>query len=429
MTKAKFSLIFCVLSLAITQIFITCKKENAVPAAKNYSDTVKSVNEQIYATMKQYYLWYDSLPVVNPDSSTDPQKFINSIVNRRDKWSFILTDKQYQAEFVTGAYAGHGFSTGFDKDSKLRIAYVFNSSDLHTAGVTRGWIIKSVNGIIPDTTNSNTIFGASTAGIQNTFTFTRPDGKDTVLTFVKKEIIRNTVLSYDTLHVGNKVVGYISFLAFELDADAALKTAITYLMQNNATDLVLDLRYNGGGSATTAQNLANMLAGKLANGKPFVHYTYNDKNSRYNDTWNFSSTAVSLNLSRLFVITTHGTASASELIINGLRPYMNVRMIGSRTDGKPVGMNQFQLNYNYYLYPIMFQITNANNYGDYFDGLPVDQQEVDDLTHDFGDRNEACMSQALNYIQYGSFLSTSKAAKMPSKIYHEWEPFTNVMVK
>lgn len=346
-----------------------------------------------------------------------------------DRWSFILTQEQYQSEFVTGIYYGYGFSYGFDQGKKMRIAFVFKSSDLYTAGVTRGWIIKSLNGVIPDSSNAGTIFGGNVAGLKDTFTFTRPDGIDTTLVFSKKNILQNTVLAFDTLHINQETVGYISFLEFELDADSALKATISYFMQANVTDLVLDLRYNGGGSVEIAQNLADMIAGNIANGKTFVNLTFNNKNSNENESLKFSSVPVSLNLKRLFVITTKNTASASEMVINCLRPYMDVYLIGSATDGKPVGMVQFLLNYNYYFYPITFQITNANNYGGYFSGLTVNQEAPDDITHNFGDRNEACLSQALYFIEYGSFNSGVNTSQFNSKIYNEWHPLTHMILK
>ncbi len=419
-----------IITLIAASLTVTyCKKDVTSSQAKSYSDTVKAVNEAIYSTMQQNYFWYDSIPVVNPDVDINPQTFINSIVNKRDRWSFILTREQYQSDFVTGVYYGYGFSYGFDPQYNMRIAYVFSSSDLYTAGVKRGWIIKSVNGVNADTSTAGTLFGGNIDGLKDTFVFVKPGGNDTTLAFAKKNVVQNTVLAYDTLHVDNEVVGYISFLEFELDADSALKSAIAYFLQNNVSDLVLDLRYNGGGSLDIAQNLANMLAGNIANGKTFVNLAFNSKNTGSNVTYKFSSVPVSLTLNRLFVITTSNTASASEVIINCLRPYMNVYLIGSATNGKPVGEVQFLLPYYYYFYPITFALTNADNYGGYFGGLAVNQTAPDDLTHNFGDRNEACLSQALYFITNGNFNNTKAAGLSKIKIYQEEHPVNHLILK
>jgi C-terminal processing protease CtpA/Prc len=410
--------------IIIAQFISSCKKEisNTSPFAKNNADSIKNVNAEIYSVMQQNYLWYDSIPIINSNINIDPQKLIDSLKNWRDHWSFILTQQEYQSNFVTGIYYGFGFAYSFD-NNKMRIIYIFKTSALDSAGVTRGWIIKSVDGTSPDSTNVSNLFGDNELGLKKTFIFTRPNGSDTTIIFAKKAITQNTVLAYDTLHVNNKIVGYISFLEFELDADTALQKAFTYFQENNVNELVLDLRYNGGGLLSIAQNLSNMIGGNMANGKTFINLMYNDKNSKYNQTFKFLTSPYGLNLSRLFVITTGGTASASEAVINGLRGInMPVYLIGTTTDGKPVGMDQFILDYNYYLYPISFKLTNNAGYGGYYNGFTPDKVENDDITHNFGDRNEGCLAQAIYYIQNGSFSSTQKSAVTYRKIYREYEP-------
>ena len=404
-------------------LFSSCQKEESdTNKLKTYADTVNNINNQVHEVMRLNYLWYDSMPSVNHDNYNDPMKFIHAIENWRDHWSFILTNDEYQSQFVTGDYYGFGFASGFDNEMKLRVAYVFKSSALYKAGVTRGWTIKSINGVTPDTINFNSIFGENEK-ISKVFSFTRTDGKDTTISFTKKTITQNTVLAYDTLHVNSKVVGYISFLAFDLDADTELQQAFTYFQSNNVSELVLDLRYNGGGDLAITQNLANMLGGSSAAGKTFVNLTFNNKNTKQNQSFAFQSSPNALNINRLFVISTNETASASEVIINSLRGVdMPVILIGSHTNGKPVGMMQYKLNFNYYLYAINFKMTNAKGFGDYYGGLPVDKSETDDITHNFGDSREACLAQALYYIQNGNFKPTAKSAKITnyqSKIYVE----------
>ena len=420
----KLKIISALIAIAIIiQMFSSCKKDEADTNKVNtYADTVKTVNEKIYTVMKQNYLWYDSIPSVNPDNYNDPLKFLRSITNWRDHWSFILTNEEYQAMFVTGEYYGFGFASGFNTDNKLRVAYVFKSSPLYKAGVTRGWVIKAINGVTPDTVNFNSLFGENEK-ISKSFTFNRLDSKDTVISFTKTTITQNTVLAYDTLHVNNKVVGYLSFLSFDLTAIKELQEAFTYFKANNVSELVLDLRYNGGGELDITQNLANMIAGSSAVGKTFVNLSFNSKNTKNNASSTFGSSTYALNINRLFVITTKETASASEAIINGLKGIdMPVLLIGSNTNGKPVGMYQYILDFNYYLYAINFKMTNAKGYGDYFGGFTVDKSEDDDVTHDFGDPNEACLAQALYYIQNNNFKASAKAAKVTNslqKMYFE----------
>ncbi len=409
----KLILLFFIVLLLFNQ---NCKKDDIQPMT--HADSIKALNgldSTIYSIMKDWYLWYDHVPVVNTKAFSTPEALLDTLIYKPiDRWSFIITQKEYEDYFVQGTMYGHGFSFKLDAENHFRIAFVFQNSDLYKFGVRRSWIIEKINGTVPDTSNIFDLLGPNEAGIQNTFLFKKPDSTEITGTFTKKEVTENMVLYRDTLHVENKIVGYIVFEAFLADAETELNEAFDYFIQNGVTELVLDLRYNGGGELNIAQYLASMIGGDVANNMPFAILTYNSKHLNSNMTYNITVNSRTLNLNRLFTITTGGTASASEAVINGLRPFMNVYMIGSQTDGKPTGMNVFQLNnYNYVLAPVTFKLTNKNNYGDYFDGLPVDKQEIDDIYHDFGDRNEACLNQALYYIKNGSFSASAKAYYIP----------------
>jgi len=133
---------------------------------------------------------------------------------------------------------------------------------------------------------------------------------------------------------------------------------------------------------------------------------YNDKKYESNFFLYFKSKTESLNLSRLVVICTYETASASEVVINGLKPYLNVVLVGDTTNGKPTGMNVWQYpakNSKYVYAPVTFKMVNKDNYGDFFKGIPPDRYVSDDITHDFGDVNEYCLKEAVFYIENGSF--------------------------
>jgi C-terminal processing protease CtpA/Prc len=179
------------------------------------------------------------------------------------------------------------------------------------------------------------------------------------------------------------------------DAFAALKTA-------GANELVLDVRYNGGGLVDVAAHLASLIGGTRTNGQAMLNYVHNDKIGPIRDkTTRFTLLENALNLERLFVIATHGTASASELVPNSLRPFMPVIFIGDTTYGKPVG--QYGLRFcDKILWPVAFSIKNANFEGDYFDGIAPDCQAADDATHQLGDPEEASFAEALTYIRTGA---------------------------
>jgi C-terminal processing protease CtpA/Prc len=413
-----YKLSFLIIS-TIVIINFSCKKEVVAPNAKADSiaklDSVHAINKIVYDFMKNYYLWDTLIPTVDYTKYSTPDSFLNAIIYKPiDKWSFIITKTEYDAAFIQGAYYGHGFALGLDAQGRFRIKLVFKNSDLYTNGVKRGWIISKINGTTPDTINVYNLLGGNIVGLQNTFSFIKNDGSSVTLVSTKKELTMNMVLSRDTFHVGNKVVGYISFYEFLGDAVQELNEAFDYFNSTGVSELVLDMRYNTGGDLNIASYLAGMIGGAVANNQTFVTLTYNKKNTNSDTTFKIQRNARTLNLTRLFAITTKSTASASEAVINGLTPYMPVKLIGSQTYGKPTGMNVIQIpNYNYYLVPVMFKLTNQNGKGDYFNGLPVDQLTTDDLDHDFGDRNESCLHQALYYIQTGKFDASLKSYYVP----------------
>ena len=129
------------------------------------------------------------------------------------------------------------------------------------------------------------------------------------------------------------------------------------------------------------------------------------------------------------MIATKGTASASEVIINGLEPYLNVVQVGTASHGKPVGMIKYDLDgLNYILAPITFILTNSEGFGDYYDGLPADIYVEDDLAHDFGE-GEACLTDALAYIETGYIGPTIKATSREMPIIKETGDKFNILIE
>jgi carboxyl-terminal processing protease len=417
------SVIFVI--LLISCILASCDSKSS-SAIDNENDSTYNQNLGLYSDilsiMKYYYLWNDSLRSTNAAKCATPQDYLDSIIyNKRDKWSFIMTTAEYKAYFEEGDFFGHGFSYSLDKSDNIRIAFAYKNSGLYQAGVRRGWIIKQINGTSVTTSNISTLLGSSTEAVTNTFLFQKPNGEDTTIVDTKKTITINAVLYRDTIHIGDKIVGHLVFQTFIDPAIPDLLEAFKYFKDNNVNDLIVDLRYNGGGSMYITSKMANCIAGNFANGKELVEASYNKYlNSKYK--WNTliqkNDTSLS-NISRIFFIATQETASASEVIINGLKPYIPVYIIGDRTHGKPVGMNVLEMsNYSYVLVPIMFKLKNANDDGDYYDGLTADVDEYDDITHDFGDKNEACLKQALYYIENGSFIPTTKRSAFHFNKHH-----------
>jgi carboxyl-terminal processing protease len=295
--------------------------------------------------------------------------------------------------------------------------------------VRRGWIIKSLNGadLAPifaarDSAAYNNLMGPSTAGRSNTFVFQTPRGNDTTVVTAKASFQVNSVLLYDTLTINKVKTGHLVFDEFIEPSTEELKTAFKFFKEQDVKDLILDLRYNGGGILDVATDLASYIAGTAKFSTPLVRSIYNDKLTSKEKTTNFKSILYPLNLTRLVVITTRSTASASEVIINGLKPHMTVTTIGETTNGKPTGMDVFQFDYKYIFAPITFKLVNSAGEGDFFDGFAPAKYVPDDITHDFRDKDELCYKEAIYFLEHGTVSTKGSYAYSPSVRFSE-KPF------
>ena len=360
----------------------------------------KEANKELLSVMKQYYYWYDQLPTVNPNDYKDPLALMEVLrVNPPDKWSYVTTKQELDAYYNAGAYYGFGFGSVFDQDGKLWIIYSFKSSPLAEKGIGRGWRVSTIDGVTPTLENYNQLIGESKAGISKTFGFISPEGVSVSYTFTKIEVVMNTVL-YDSVYTFNsKKIAYMVLDGFITPTIDELNSCFTKYKSENIDELIVDLRYNGGGSIDVSNLLANLIGGTAANGGVFATYSHNNKNTNLNSSIHFEALPNSVTLNRVLFITTNGTASASELVINGLKPFMTTYLIGGKTHGKPVGMYSFTYNeMDWAFVPICFSLKNANNEGDYFDGINVNVEAADDYTLPFGDVNEDSFAAALNYL-------------------------------
>jgi C-terminal processing protease CtpA/Prc len=192
------------------------------------------------------------------------------------------------------------------------------------------------------------------------------------------------------------------FRNFVTPSYAALDDAFASLKAAGATELIVDLRYNGGGLVDVAVHLASLVGGAATQGRVFATFQHNDKNTALNEDLRFETAPEqALNLSRLFVITTRSSASASELLINSLRPHVPVVVIGDATYGKPVGQYGFTF-CDKVLAPVAFALVNSEGRGDFFDGIAPDCRAEDDAEHDLGAADEGSLAEALHYVRTGN---------------------------
>jgi C-terminal processing protease CtpA/Prc len=213
--------------------------------------------------------------------------------------------------------------------------------------------------------------------------------------------------------VDGRRVGYIFFRNFVRPSNDALDAAFAQLAASGIDDLVLDMRYNGGGLVNVARHLASLIGGVRTRGQVFAQYVHNDRNIRRNQVLRFEDTPSGAGLERLIVITTRASASASELVINALRPFIPVVIVGDRTYGKPVG--QYQIDFcDKMLAPVAFTLRNANGEGDYFEGLAPDCVAPDDAERELGDAAEASLHEAITFAATGT--CTARAPGLQRRI-------------
>jgi carboxyl-terminal processing protease len=357
-------------------------------------DQGDSANDYLYALMQDWYFWYEQIPEVDPEDYASPEELLDAIRYLPiDVWSFVMTSEEYAQYFEDAEYVGYGFSFQLDENEQMRISFVYENSPMYEQGVRRGWTILEVDGtVVTPLSDLDVLFGPDEVGVQDTFNMEDTEGTVSEYTFTKKVIDIDTVFSENVFDINGEKVGYFVFDNFIEKSLTEIQKTLGYMQDNGVEDLIVDLRYNGGGLIDVADFLASSIGGASVEGQVFTKYIHNDKHLDENTDLLFVDAGYSLNLDRVFFITTQATASASELVINGLDPYMEVYLVGDVTYGKPVGMYGWPYE-DYVFFPVSFKTVNAEGYGDYYDGIAVDANAAD----------EDSIHTALYFIENGEF--------------------------
>ncbi|AYL96654.1 S41 family peptidase [Mucilaginibacter celer] len=434
--------------------------DNSGPPATG--TVLDKIRDSVFLYPKETYLWYQQLPsykdfqprnYVSSDTITGlssevdhlSQYAINPTSNRpyeyydasgTAKYSFI--DDGAVSSELGGNGGDFGFSVFYPTRSDLRIKYVYPNSPADKLGVKRGYRITKINGrtnLDYDDGGATTQFVIQAYAYSKTInmTLTRYDGSSIDVTLNTDKYTINPVITYKQLDAGSgKKAGYMVFNSFTDKSNAGPKILEALNSFSGLSDVIIDLRYNGGGSVETAEYFDNLLVPSAKNGTKMYTAYFNDKltSDNYtlfkklydipngffsvnNQTVNFQKQG-SFNFSKIIFLVGGGTASASELTINNLLgiPSLDVELIGDQTYGKPVGFYGIDIN-KYQLYMPMFSTKNASGNGDYYDGMAPGSGVYkgkladDDLTKDFGDPTENLVSQALYYIANGKYKTTS----------------------
>ncbi len=393
---------FLVLIIVLFTMFNCTKKEDL--------STDLQINNFIWKGLNDYYLWQGEVNDLNDNRFSNQNKLNNFIDGKSpsdlfesllfergttDKWSWIVEDYIALEQLFSGVSKTNGMNFGLvafsDDENEIfgYVRYIIPNSQASSLGVQRGDIIYGINGERLTRSNYQDLLSQENYTV-NFGTYDQSGSTASVvpnnvnITLNKEQLAVNPIHTVLVHEVDGHRIGYIFYNQFVSNYDGQLNAAFLYLKNQNITDLVLDLRYNGGGSVNTAINLASMITGQF-NGELFATERWNSKWQSYLEAEqpgilinNFTDKLSddggdinSLNLSELTVIVTSRSASASELVINGLKPYINVNLVGTTTHGKYVGSvtlydsdsfrrndNTLNTEHHFAMQPIVLEIVN-----------------------------------------------------------------------
>lgn len=359
----------------------------------------KATNQWIEKTMRSWYLWYDDIPATGKlNFNVSPETFFRSLLfekdgKTREGYRYYYSTIKKKSSATTRASLGEEPTLGFEfqswyftdlKKNAVNVLYVLPGSPAEERGLKRGDWILTINGSAVNDNNVSALREESSVKLGIT---------DDVQGVVKRNVelsprmVEDNPVFLDTVYtVRNTKIGYLVYNHFtsgpnddskDETYNNTLRKSFAAFKAAGVQEFVLDLRYNGGGLVTSAQLLSTMLAPATALGQEFCHLVYNGKHSSNSNTLNLDMSYMkqgvegqNLDLPRLFVLTSARTASASEAVINGLKPYYEVIVLGGQTEGKNVGSVTFEdSKYDYELHPIVCQLYNKDNQTDYSNGF------------------------------------------------------------
>ncbi len=448
-----------ILILWLTIILFTfsqCKKDAVVPVIVKpvIIPAASEVNYFVWSSMHDYYLWDANIPALSNsyylsskdslnlflNKYTDPNKLFNDLLyqyNVVDKWSFIVSDYSVIDNWIAGISKTMGYDyqlyllNSASTDIFGAIRYVLPGSPAEKAGLKRGDIFIKIDGTQLTTANYQALiakesFALTLATLSIDKTTLIPGNATTVMNAVQMQ--EDPVYLSKVLTVNGAKVGYLVYNGFTSDFDLKLNSVLQQFKTAGISKIIVDLRYNGGGSVQSATYLGSMIYTTDVS-KVFSKSVYNAILQQYytqqygadallnkftNNIYATSSTPQtainSLNLSDIYFIVSKESASASELLINGLKPYMNVTVIGTNTYGKYVGSftikdydskGNLVTTHKWAMQPITVKIANSAGVSDYVNGLTPDLTAKEDIGSllPLGDENELLLKTCLDRIK------------------------------
>jgi C-terminal processing protease CtpA/Prc len=379
------------------------------------------------AQLQEWYLFPTLLDsTVNPAAHATLQSYIDALVaparaqNKDRYFTYATSMAQENAFYERGASAGFGIRLSYDTAARrVFVIEAFEGAPALGANIDRGTEIiaigapggaqQSVNSLMATGGPAAVVnaLGSDTVGLTRVLRVRDPSGVEREVTLAKAEFNLDPVSNRygaKILVEGARRIGYVNLRTFITSADPDLRAAFADFKAQGVTELIIDLRYNGGGLVSISDLMIDLM-GLGRDGEVSGFVTYRDSKASQNSTFRIGIQPQSISPTKVAFIGTGSTASASELLINGMQPFLrsNMALIGSNTYGKPVG--QIALDRpacNDRLRAIAFKVENADHQGEYFNGLattvPNTCRASDDVTHQLGDPNETMIKTALDFL-------------------------------
>ncbi len=379
----------------------------AKPAPRSCSKD--DVNTWVYDSMRDYYLFYDQVDRNTrvSDYATPEQLIADLRVGPNDTFSYVTDETTYNAFFSEGETFGFGWNFARDDDNALLFSLIEPGSPLAEAGVMRGDQLVSINGIsidafdrLPREERGN-IVGNGDDIVTLDLVIARDNQPDRQVQVTKATFNLQTVLDARVIEQDGVNIGYLHFYQFINTSSDELSQAFATFDQAGVTELVIDLRFNGGGRIAVANELASYALGSERSQNIFTTFKFNDKYAEADFSIAFEAMQNSLSLSRVFVLQSSNTCSASELVVNSLRPFMTVVTIGSTSCGKPYATSP-NTGCGKVANVLEIELLNADNAGGYFAGIAADCPVAEDVKAGLGQITEPLLSTALNYVNTGN---------------------------
>ncbi|NNK54627.1 MAG: peptidase S41 [Flavobacteriaceae bacterium] len=421
------------LVLIVSTLFTSCFEDN--DDVLQVASTL-DIQNFIYRGLNFFYLYKADTPELANDAFASqgdldaflstfdsPESLFDFLKSPQDRFSILVDDYVALENALAGVTKNNGMEYGlirYPNDPSLvfgYVRYILPNTDAEAKGLDRGIIFNTVDGTQITENNFRDIFEPDTYTIGlATFdgTTITPTGDSVELT--KSEYTENPVFIATTLDISGQKIGYLMYNSFTRDFDPELNAAFAQFSADGVSDVILDLRYNSGGSVESASDLSSMVTGQF-NGQVFYTEQWNEDRQQdyasdglFNQTISNGDAINSLNLNRVYIIATGRTASASELVINGLDPYIDVVQVGGTTEGKfqasfilydapapNFSRSEANPDHTYAMLPLVFKTANANGVTDFVDGLVPDIMLDEDYTNlgVLGDLNEPLLAAAL----------------------------------